>query len=945
MEKLLTSSLVKNQLPNFVRDDYPTFITFLEKYYEWLETNNQVSYEIDALRNSIDLDTADDFYIDKLKNDLAPYFPKEIVADKKLFLKLVAQFYRANGTQDAVKFLFRALFNENIEIYYPKDDILKASDGKWVLPLALRIDTNDNNIFNIEKCMIIGQTTKSTAIVEKVVRSVDRQLGISYTELFISNIQRLFTTGEIITATYTDADTGLDVNVSGRLIGSLSEIKIDPKNRGSYYNGYDADLGYAGDPVTIVGGLNPTSDNPIGALAYVGDTTKGGLTDIIVINSGFGFRDPTINLNSSLIDFYGGFENAPLGQEAKANISLLDMSTFRVMNVSSLTVSDFDGYHSNINVIYSNTISSISTFESLNVYPISLVSLDGTTGGGGGYRGKPTADIYSFYNDPENNNDYSIIPSPESDLPSINLFKGTKIITDYSQDFTQILDVGDYIRLIIKNRFEGIRKIQYLTANSIYVDKEFANDLSGVSIFKINRNVLSDIGALGRISVTEGGDGYQVGDILIFTGGSGYGANAYVSQLHTGNSGIKTVTINNHSSNAYVIGGEGYRSDSLPELTVQSVAGANSVIIVTEVTGDGEKLDFSTSRIGAISTIKVVSYGYDYVDAPVVSLRNMDATLIDVTEGQLFTSNTIVYQGTSNVSTTFKATVDSYIDSAKFIRMFDYKGTLDKTQPLMSDDGLISANVVSFLIYGDGRAKATARFENGLIRHPGLYLNTDGQISADKRIQDGEKYHNFSYVLQTQTSYDKFKAPLSDIVHPVGTKTFVTKVGSIPLNIFAIPYDDKVLINELPDTFDVFVTANSIVSNNVSASLTDFVAEGDYIIISGATKVLDGIGTTTAGSNTIIGIGTNFINDIIDGDIIHTTSGYTETVKSVESELKLYTQNTIVVTDTEATITVLYDDVKRVNSVNANTIIVDTNFTYSVNDATVAFKKIYSTPY
>ena len=66
-------------------------------------------------------------------------------------LKLINEFYRAKGTPNSLKFLFRALYNEEIDIYYPKEDILKASDGKWILPLALRLDTNDSNIFNIEK--------------------------------------------------------------------------------------------------------------------------------------------------------------------------------------------------------------------------------------------------------------------------------------------------------------------------------------------------------------------------------------------------------------------------------------------------------------------------------------------------------------------------------------------------------------------------------------------------------------------------------------------------------------------------------------------------------------------------------------------------------------------------------------------------------------------------
>ena len=33
----LTSLLVPSQLPEFVRDEYPTFVTFLEAYYEFLE--------------------------------------------------------------------------------------------------------------------------------------------------------------------------------------------------------------------------------------------------------------------------------------------------------------------------------------------------------------------------------------------------------------------------------------------------------------------------------------------------------------------------------------------------------------------------------------------------------------------------------------------------------------------------------------------------------------------------------------------------------------------------------------------------------------------------------------------------------------------------------------------------------------------------------------------
>lgn len=924
MEKLLTSAIVKNQLPAFVRDDYPVFVTFLEKYYEWLETNNQISYEIDALRNSLDIDTADDYYIEKLKQDLMPYFPQDVVADKQLFLKLVTQFYRSNGTQDSVKFLFRALFNENIDIYYPKEDILKTSDGKWVLPLALRLDTTDNNIFNIEKCLITGEKSKSTAVVEKVLRSVDRQLGIVYTEIYVSNVQRLFETGETVTSTYVDPSTGLDVTVTGRLIGALSEIKIDPKNRGLYYNSYDADIDYEGDPVTIVGGLNPTSDNPIGALAYVGETTKGGVSDVIVLNGGFGFRDPVLNPGSSTFRFIGGFLNAPLGTEATANIGLLDTTVHRTMNVATTTLESL--MTTTIASINANVISTITDYETFNVYSIASVTLDSS---GGGYRNKPGTDVISYYN--EMDDDVRV-------GTGFTITKNTNYISSSLVDFTTYFEPGDIARFFINRRYEATRTISEVETNKITFTQSVENDIPAFTLFKVLRRDLKNLGALGRIAIHSPGEDYAIGDYLVFTGGTGYGANAMVTEVHTVNNGIKAVTFNPTAN--CIIGGEGYSATGLPEISVSSVSGANAILGIAEINGDGESFELSTTKIGSISKIRVVSYGYDYTSAPAISLRNADLGLANVTVGQLFVSNTVVYQGTSNVLTTFSAKVDRYEPATGFMRIFDYKGTLDKTIPLNSDDGTVSANVSSVLYYGDGKAKATAKFENGLIRYPGIYLNTDGQISADKRLQDGEKYHNFSYVVQTKTSYDKFKKPLNDIVHPIGTKTFVTKVEEIPLDIFAYPYDDKIGINPLSDTFDVFVTANSIVSNNVSASLTDFVSANDYIIISGASRPLTGTVNVTTGSNTVTGLSTNFINDLIDGDTVQISTGNTEIVKSVEGELKLYTQNVINVSGTSATINVVFDDIKRVNFVNANTIIVDTDFNYSLNDATVSVKKI-----
>ena len=936
MTNVKTSTIVGTQLPDFVRNDYPVFVTFLEKYYEWLETQQNVSSGIKQLQLSKDIDEADEYYLDKLKNDLLPYFPQEVVSDKRLFLKLVTQFYKSSGTQDSIKFLFRALFNENIDIYYPKDDILIASDGKWVLPLALRIDTNDLNIFNIENTLIVGQTSKATAIVEKVIQSVDRQLGITYIELYVSNVKRLFDTGETIVANYIDPITNLNVTVNSRLIGSLSEIRIDPRFRGAFYN--------VDDPVTIVGGLNPLANSPIGAIASVGQTTSGGVETVFITDGGFGFRDPVDDLYAdnptSIVDFKGGFVDAlSLGQEAKATVSLVDTANTRNVNVSTMTVSLLSGSTINIAAIESSTVRNVSTYSDFAVHPISFVLLDTS---GGGYRQRPTIKTYSLYN--EDFPDLLIISSAIA-------LKGARTIVDNTpgQDFTVDLERGDYVRLFVENKFEEVRELSDVTANTLFFNETFPVDIGfggqqGIlEVYKINRNDLYKIGSLGRIQVVNGGSGYQDGDSIIFTGGSGYGANGYVN---VSGGVIISATINAHSDGAYVIGGEGYTNESLPTLSVQSTSGQGAVLVVSEVTGSGDEYQLSTSRIGAITSLKISSFGYDYVSAPIISLRNADLLLSNVTEGQLFVSNTVVYQGTSNTNFTFRALVDKYDGDASTLRIFNYIGTLDRNLIIKYDSestiAAVTANVVTSVFYGDGNARATAKFENGLIRYPGIYLNTDGQPSADKRLQDGIKYHNFSYVIKSSTDYAKFKKPLNDIVHPLGTKTFTYRMDDNGENIAMANTLSYVTIDDLPNTYNVVFNTTKIISTSATANLVSIVNVGDVIIVDSVRRGISNTVNVVSGSNVMFGDANsvNFINDLQDGDTILLSTGNTATVREVVNVSHAILSTTINVTSTTATINVIYPEVVRVNTVNANTIFTTTQIRGNGNNLLARIEKV-----
>jgi hypothetical protein len=124
------SSLVRSQLPEFIREDYQTFLNFLEAYYEFVE---QGEVDLKTLR---DLDTTLESFIRYFKNELASNLPYSTV-DTKFLLQHIKEQYNAKGSEASFRLLFRVLFNKEVTIDYPSKQILRASDGRWNQDVSL----------------------------------------------------------------------------------------------------------------------------------------------------------------------------------------------------------------------------------------------------------------------------------------------------------------------------------------------------------------------------------------------------------------------------------------------------------------------------------------------------------------------------------------------------------------------------------------------------------------------------------------------------------------------------------------------------------------------------------------------------------------------------------------------------------------------------------------
>jgi hypothetical protein len=295
------SNLINSQVPFFVRNDHEKFVTFLEKYYEFLEQDGGAVDGIKKVLDLKDIDLTEDEFAEHLYDTFMKYIPKNIKTDKRLLLKHIKDFYRAKGTEKSIRFLMNALYHAQTQFYYPKQDILKASDGKWYIQRSLRVsDTKIKGVANttisaLEKYVstrVVGVSSNASATVERVERLFEQ--GQQIDELILSNIDGSFENGETIEAVFDDIEATSNIS-SNIFSGLINTITIE--NGGTNYQ--------VGDPVIIVSSVGE------GAVAFVGQVTSGNIVSIGITYGGAGYRQ---NDNVLVVSTDAGF-----GAEAYVN--------------------------------------------------------------------------------------------------------------------------------------------------------------------------------------------------------------------------------------------------------------------------------------------------------------------------------------------------------------------------------------------------------------------------------------------------------------------------------------------------------------------------------------------------------------------------------------------------------------------------------------------------
>lgn len=142
------SALVSSQLPEFIQSDFPTFVSFIEAYYRFLEQDQGALEVVQNARSYNDIDSTTDDFVKYFVKNYAPLLPESAIADKRFLVKKIKDLYEAKGSELSFKLLFQILFKSPVSLYYPYEFVLRASDGVWqqLNSLRLRTVTGDRDI-------------------------------------------------------------------------------------------------------------------------------------------------------------------------------------------------------------------------------------------------------------------------------------------------------------------------------------------------------------------------------------------------------------------------------------------------------------------------------------------------------------------------------------------------------------------------------------------------------------------------------------------------------------------------------------------------------------------------------------------------------------------------------------------------------------------------------
>ena len=637
-----------------------------------LELSDNVLRKASHIRENKNNEKAQGQFLEYLKGELNKGIPVKTSADRRRLIAQLKDFFRSKSTEEAYTFLFRALFNETIEIRYPGDDLLRVSDGNFLKQSTIRI--NERGVFQLGgeanvvsgNALVIGSNTDFTDF------STSDYFKIGTQQAVVSNV---------INATHMLATTNFTTTANNQFVSKLIPTDIfELKNK------------------TIQG----RTSGSIGVVADVRASSLGGKP----------YADVILRLIS------GAFEENEIIEDIENPSS--NVIVYGV--VSGININDGGtGYAVDDEVIITGDgLEATAKITSVSEAPITKIILANT---GIGYQ----------------NNLNAVVNSTGTGGTGFAV-RIAEIANTYTVGANNQYTVGDTVTLRIVNRGSGYVAIPTITLQ----------DTAVASLGLLHDKL---------IRINNAGTLYEVGDALVFTNPVGFSGNTAVGR-------VAAVTERWAETPASLVASEPvlpYKDESLLDdfgSNTVSVDGAGDTEVGILIEGSYyDRLKTEDWRaVGPIERLELTySANGNYAFGSGYSTTSLPTVAVTSANGVGASLEVFNIQGKSAVINIDASNNIAGIGSIREVTILN--------QGIDYTTATIDASAK-----GDGNANLTAEI-GGLFVDSGRFTNDDGKINF-KILQDSLFYQDFSYVIRSGLSFDRYKEIVKEVVHPAGLEFF-----------------------------------------------------------------------------------------------------------------------------------------------------------------------------
>ena len=309
---------------------------------------------------------------------------------------------------------------------------------------------------------------------------------------------------------------------------------------------------------------------------------------------------------------------------------------------------------------------------------------------------------------------------------------------------TQMQDLE--VRTALENESGAILQEEYIddSANRIYVvnqeheiDRPYGMEATDHIVLE---DLVASTGYNGNKIVQQNATGTgDITDIRMIASGSGYTSLPTATIDGVRFIGLETTTSSEVSDFSRIELEQGGRIANESSFAVLNVQGATVIPF-----GDD---------IGRATSLSIIEHGIGYTSSPTLAFPHY--AVLKTVSGTISADETF----TSNISGATGTVVDFTAPLLK------YTAT---TSELVEDDTITTSGNITAVVAKTDPLTGSATI-GAQITTAGAYINQDGHISENsKKIQDSLYYQDYSYVVRVSQSINKWRDSIKRAVHPTG---------------------------------------------------------------------------------------------------------------------------------------------------------------------------------